>query len=150
MPFEKASSDSLITRQRERERARARARARESTDRYNDESKLDHENLDVYQCSVKFLAFSAKIANQIPKDYSGLANQLRRASTSISLNIAEGSGKTTRADKAKFYGIARGSSMECGAVLDACSVLDFAEVDLVKDGKKILVRIVAMLSKMCR
>jgi len=142
MSFEKLNGNHYVSRQR--------ARARESTCGYTDESKLDHENLDVYQCSVKFLAFSAKIANQIPKEYSGLSNQLRRASTSISLNIAEGSGKTTRADKAKFYGIARGSSMEYGAVLDACLVLEFSEKDLVKDSKKLLVRVVAMLTKMCR
>jgi four helix bundle protein len=148
MSFDRSSNNPYVSRQRAR--TRARARARESTDRYTDESKLDHENLDVYQCSVKFLAFSAKIANQIPKEYSGLSNQLRRASTSISLNIAEGSGKTPRADKAKFYGIARGSSMECGAVLDACNVLEFSEKALVKESKKLLVRIVAMLTKMCR
>jgi four helix bundle protein len=148
MSFEKPSNETYVSRQPER--TRARARARESINRATDEPRLDHENLDVYQCSVKFLAFSAKIANQIPKDYSSLSNQLRRASTSISLNIAEGSGKPTRPDKAKFYGIARGSSMECGAVLDACRALGFSEMELVQDSKRLLVRIVSMLTKMCK
>ena len=77
-------------------------------------------------------------------------DQLKRASLSIVLNIAEASGKTTRADNARFFSIARGSAMECGAVLDACRVLGLANPRQVEDGKDLVVRIVSMLSKMCR
>jgi hypothetical protein len=40
--------------------------------------------------------------------------------------------------------------MECGAVLDACKILKVAETSLTITGKALIVRIVAMLSKMCR
>ena len=45
-------------------------------------------------------------------------NQLSRASMSILLNIAEGSGRFTKPSKRNFYTIARGSVFECVAILD--------------------------------
>ena len=110
---------------------------------------LHYEKLDVYQASIKFLAVSASIVAKLPTGYSNLADQLRRASLSISLNIAEGAGKPSGRDEGKFYGIARGSSMECGAILDACGVLGLADEELVREGKSLIERIVSMLTVMC-
>ena len=107
---------------------------------------LHFEKLDVYQASIKFLAVSATIIEKLPTGYSNLADQLKRASLSIPLNIAEGAGKPTGRDEGKFYGIARGSSMECGAILDACRVLGIAEEGSVKEGKLLIERIVSMLT----
>ena len=47
-----------------------------------------------------------------------LRDQLLRASSSVALNIAEGSGKRTAEDQARFYSIAHGSLRECQAILD--------------------------------
>ena len=47
-----------------------------------------------------------------------LRDQLRRASISMIINIAEGSGRFTRADKRNFYVIARGSVYECVSLFD--------------------------------
>ena len=43
---------------------------------------------------------------------------MNRASSSIALNVAEGSGKRTRKDQAKFYSIALGSLRECQAIIE--------------------------------
>jgi hypothetical protein len=40
--------------------------------------------------------------------------------------------------------------MECSAILDACRALSLLDDKLVDDGKQLLVRIVSMLTKMCR
>lgn len=111
---------------------------------------LAHEKLDVYRCSIDFLALSTAIVRDLPKGNAGLADQLKRGAMSIPLNIAEAAGKPTTADRKRFSGIARGSAMECGAILDVCCVLGVADPQRVEQAKKLLVRIVSMLTKMCR
>ena len=53
-----------------------------------------------------------------------LGDQLRRASTSIPLNLAEGTGKFDK-DARRFYAIARGSALECADIIDSFKVLGF-------------------------
>ncbi|HCT70301.1 hypothetical protein SDC9_21879 [bioreactor metagenome] len=54
-----------------------------------------------------------KISSTLPRseDY-GLTSQIKRSSNSVSGNITEGFGRSTKKDKANFYIIARGSSYE--------------------------------------
>ncbi|MBI3294524.1 MAG: four helix bundle protein [Deltaproteobacteria bacterium] len=47
-----------------------------------------------------------------------LKDQLLRASSSVALNVAEGSGKWTGKDQKRFYSIAYGSLRECEAILE--------------------------------
>jgi four helix bundle protein len=104
---------------------------------------LHFRNLDVYRCAIAFLPKAYSIAEHCERD---LASQLRRAALSISLNIAEGSGRFD-ADQRRFYNIARGSALECGAVVDAVRALDVKAPNL-DEADELLVRIVSMLTKM--
>jgi four helix bundle protein len=113
-------------------------------------SPLDFERLDVYRCAIEFLALAARISARIPRGHSDLRDQLRRASSSIPLNIAEACGKTGRADRAHFHAIARGSALECAAILDVLLHLGTVAPENVEQAKTLLSRVVAMLSKMCR
>lgn len=47
-----------------------------------------------------------------------LKNQLHRASISMVINIAEGTGKTSKKDRTYFYVISRGSVYECASLFD--------------------------------
>jgi four helix bundle protein len=47
-----------------------------------------------------------------------LKDQLLRASSSIALNLAEGSGRSTQKDQLRFFHQAMGSLRECQAALD--------------------------------
>jgi four helix bundle protein len=111
---------------------------------------LDHEKLDVYQCSIAFFALAVQVIEAIPRGNSILSDQLIKASLSIPLNIAEGAGKTGHADKKRFYAISRGSAGECGAIFDACNILGIIEYGKYQQGKELLKRILEMLTKMCK
>jgi len=80
-------------------------------------ASFDHEKLDVYQESIRFVSWVNELLEKVPKSLA-VHNQLDRASTSIPLNIAEGNGKYTPADRCRFFDIARGSALECAACLD--------------------------------
>ena len=109
---------------------------------------MSYEKLVVYQLSIEFLGVAFQVIEQLPRGYSELADQLKRASLRNPLNIAEGAGKRTKADCRKYFDIARGSSMECGAILDVCAKLQLAQGELTKRGKQLLERMVAMLTKL--
>ena len=91
---------------------------------------MNFRKLDVYQFAVRHLPLASEIAGSLPPRHSGLADQLRRASLSVPLNIAEGSGKTSAPDQRRFYAMARGSAMECAAIVDACVALKLIEPEI--------------------
>lgn len=111
---------------------------------------LDHENLDVYHRSIDFLSLALRLIGRLPRGEREIRDQLKRAAMSVPLNIAEGTGKPTAPDRARFYGIARGSAMECAAIVDVCRVAGFLGEAEGEEAKVLLGRVVAMLSRMCR
>jgi four helix bundle protein len=111
---------------------------------------LSFQKLDVYRCSIDFLALALEVSGRGSRGNGPILDQLKRAATSIPLNIAEAAGRTGSADAAHCYAIARGSAMECAAILDALRVLHLVESDGHQRGLELLQRIVAMLTKLCR
>ena len=80
------------------------------------------EDLECYQLALNVFREGYKVALLLPiQEKYNLADQLRRASTSIILNIAEGYGRYHYLDSLRFYYIARGSLME---VLSALIAID--------------------------
>ena len=64
------------------------------------------------------------------------------------MNIAEGNGKGTDGDRRRYFEIARGSALECGAVQDVLEVCGAISPTENAEAKKLLDRIVAMLTKL--
>ena len=110
---------------------------------------LDHEKLQVYQRSLAFISWAEPLLERVPKALS-VRDQLDRAGTSIPLNIAEGNGKFTSADRCRFFDIARGSTLESSACLDVIVAKGKASAADVEPGKGMLVEIVAMLVGLIR
>jgi four helix bundle protein len=77
-------------------------------------------------------------------------DQPDRASTSLPLNIAEGNGKFSSVDRARFLEIARGSALECAACLDVLAVRKLVSPERILPAKEQLVRIVNMLMGMLK
>ena len=111
---------------------------------------FDHEKLDVYQQSIEFVARANLLIETLPRGRGYLADQLQRAALSIVLNIAEGAGKFSAADKAAFYARARASATESAAVLDVCGKLNLTAESSIEDNKALLERIVQMLTKLIK
>src|SRR5687768_1815226 len=110
---------------------------------------FDHEKLMVYQSAIKFVGWSHDLLVVIPKSLA-VHNQYDRAMTSIPLNLAEGNGKYTSADRCRFFDNARGSALECAACLDVLVARRVIEVNLADMGKTMLSEIVSMIVGLIR
>ena len=86
---------------------------------------FEFQNLIVYKKAKQFHQDSKRIIEE-SKSNKNVRNQLDRASFSIVLNIAEGSGRFSKRDRRNFFVISRSSVFECVAVSD-----------VLKDEKKI-------------
>jgi four helix bundle protein len=111
---------------------------------------FDHEKLDVYQAAITFVVLVDEVVEHLPRGRAYLADQLLRAGTSVPLNIAEGAGEYSANEKIRFYRMARRSATECASILDVCRHLQLIDESRYSRGRGLLIRIVAMLTKMSR
>jgi len=110
--------------------------------------QFSHERLDVYRLTIEYNKWAFMISKKLSGNYRHARDQLLRAAPSIALNIAEGNGRATDADRHRFLAIARGSALECAAIQDVLEACDAIQVSENQTGKGLLTRIVAMLTKM--
>jgi len=96
---------------------------------------FDHEKLDVYQQSIAFCGWVGEFLGTISAK-AAAKDQLDRASTSIPPNIAEGNGKFSARDRARFFEMPRGSALECVGCLDVLLVRKLATEEHVVPGKE--------------
>ena len=106
--------------------------------------KFDHEKLNVYQASLKFITWTTELLSKV-EFKAAVKDQLDRASTSVPLNIAEGNGKFAIRDRCRFLDFARGSALECAACLDVLVAKRLIDEAAVISGKQQLFEIVSML-----
>lgn len=84
------------------------------------------------------------------KGHGPLADQLQRAASSITLNIAEGAGEFSPAEKARFYRIAKRSATECAAIVDVAQHRSCISDEHFTAARSLLLRVVGMLVKLTR
>jgi four helix bundle protein len=108
-------------------------------------SLLPHHRLRAYGTALRLLRAvrAAGIRDRTLRD------QALRAAKSVCLNIAEGAGRVTRADKARAYTVARGELVEAIAAVEIA-----AETSDARPGSVVLVlavgKLYAVLSKLVR
>lgn len=109
---------------------------------------FDHDRLDVYRLSIEYVAIEFDTSRSLEGLHRHARDQWLRAAQSIPLNIAEGNGKRSLKDRARFLDIARGSALECAAIQDVLVVSGGLSRETDLELKSRLVRIVAMLTRM--
>jgi four helix bundle protein len=88
--------------------------------------ELSHKKLIAWQKAISLLPLIYAVCNKLPADEKfNLCAQLKRATLSISNNIAEGAARRTNKDKNHFFTMARSSISEVDNCLTACLVLKF-------------------------
>ena len=110
---------------------------------------FDHEKLDAYKKALAFAQWAEPILERVPKS-AAVHGQLDRARTSIVLNIPEGNGRFTPADRCKFFDIARGSGLECAGCLDMIFIKRHLSEPELEEGKGLLKDIVCLLVGLIR
>ncbi|MGO8996390.1 MAG: four helix bundle protein [Polyangiaceae bacterium] len=108
--------------------------------------QLPHHRLIAYEVAKELFV----AVRQTAVRDAGLKEQALRSAKSACLNVAEGAGRATRADKARVFAIARAEAGEaCAAIEIAALSGDASQGDAERVGR-IGGRLVAMLTGLCR
>jgi four helix bundle protein len=84
-----------------------------------------YEDLDAWKEAIHLAVQVYQVTRGFPKDeIFGITSQIRRASLSVSSNIAEGAGRRSKKDFSHFVHIALGSLNEVESLLTICCRLD--------------------------
>ncbi len=91
---------------------------------------LSHKNLNVWQKAIELAVLIYKFTSRFPKEeLFGMTSQMRRASTSISFNIAEGHGRNSIKELVHFLYISLGSASELETQLIIANQLEFLNTE---------------------
>lgn len=115
------------------------------TDRWG-MNDFKYQHLDVYRAAIDFFAVADELSAVLPRSRAYLVEPLRRAATSIPVDIID--GELSPDDKATSYWMARRSAIKCSAILDTLHTLNLADSQLLSKGHALLLQIVTMLGAM--
>lgn len=86
-----------------------------------------YKDLIVWQKSIELVKEIFLLTSKFPKsELYGLTSQMRRASVAIPSNIAEGYGRKSEKEYARYYSIAYGSALELETQIIIAKQLNFA------------------------
>ena len=90
--------------------------------------KLNHKQLAVYKEIRSLIKEAYLITKLLPEEERfNMGSQIRRASLSVKLNLAEGSSRKSVAERNRFFEISRGSIVEIDAAVE--TAVDLAYID---------------------
>jgi four helix bundle protein len=108
-----------------------------------------YRKLDVWNEAHKLTLDIYRVTASFPKEEKfGLISQIRRASSSIPTNIAEGQGRSNNKEFANFLRIAKGSASEVEYLIYLCYELGYLDKIQFTNLNKQIERILGMLSNL--
>ena len=106
----------------------------------------NYQDLKVWQKSHQFVLSVYQLTNDFPKnEIFGLTSQMRRATVSISANLAEGCGKNSTLDIANYSQISLGSLHETEYYLLLSKDLHYISIEIFEKRNSEIREIKAML-----
>ena len=111
---------------------------------------MRHEQTIVYQKSLALMATARGAIEQFPKGFAFLSDQLRRNTSSVHHNFAEGYYQDSRGQQRRYFGYAIQSAREASASFDVALAFGTASEETVSRGKALALEVVRMLSKFDR
>ena len=83
----------------------------------------NYRDLQVWNKAHKLTLELYRVSQRFPREeIYGVTSQLRRAAVSIGSNLAEGCGRRTSSELARFVSIAMGSASEANSIITCCSL----------------------------
>lgn len=105
------------------------------------------KKLEVYQKTLIFTKKVYEFSSYLPKEEQyGLVSQLKRATTSIVLNIAEGAGSGFNPEFKRFLKMSLRSAYEVNSIFDIIEVLNYDNQKMLEKLRKDLDEISAMIA----
>ena len=109
---------------------------------------LNHRKLKCYEMALNIARSVPPITKTWPRGTAYLIDQLRRAVSSILLNIAEGNGRRLPKDRMRFFSIARASATETASIMDVAEALRYIDHQTHEYLQDQLLQIVKILYKL--
>ena len=111
--------------------------------------QLAHTKLNVYQISEELVIESYKITRLFPQEERfALVQQIRRAATSVRLNLAEGCSRKSKAERKRFFEISRGSVIEIDSAIGIAFKLSYVSEKQLASLGSLIVNTFKLLSGM--
>jgi len=79
---------------------------------------MNHQRLTCYQFAMSMAKAMPDLLSRWPRGYYYLSDQIKRATSSIVLNIAEGNARTSLLERKRFFTISMASTSEVSAILE--------------------------------
>ncbi len=111
------------------------------------EKDFSFEDLDVYKAARILVRDVYRLQHQFPKyEIYALGDQIRRSASSVTSNIAEGSGRSSFKEKSHFIEIAYGSLMEAFSQLQIAQDLGYLQQENIDKIRPQFIHVAKMLS----
>jgi four helix bundle protein len=106
-----------------------------------------HKNLVVWKESIQLIKMIYRLCLELPTDEKfGIISQMKRASVSVSLNIAEGAARKSEKEFNQFLTFSSGSLSELDTLIEVLLELEFISLKIHDDMIMQINKVTALLN----
>ena len=110
------------------------------------DKKMFHEDTIIYSRSLELMETARELIGQFPRGFGFLADQLRRNTSSVSHNYAEGYYQRSKAQRRKYLEYASQSAREASASFDVARCFRVGKQETIVRGKRLCLELVKMIA----